>query len=194
MAIDLPICVLNVWDLKLSHKKELTVFDTDSHIVEPVDIWEVYLDQEYRILGKSALWRQEGENDSYLKVNGKIFRDTSNSNIPRHAIWKPGMTWDDVGYLDPGTRHELVRGSWDPHARLSDMDEMGVNQSFLYPTWFGEGFHLIEDPDVAYALARAYNDWITDFCAADPDRLFAAATLPLQNMDFTLAEEISLAE
>lgn len=68
------------------------------------------------------------------------------------------------------------------------MDEMGVDQTFLYPTWFAEGFHLVEDPDTAYALARAYNDWIADFCQASPDRLFAAAMLPLQNMDFTIEE------
>ena len=37
---------------------------------------------------------------------------------------------------------------------------MGVDQSLLYPTWFAEGFFLVRDPDVAYALARAYNDWI----------------------------------
>jgi predicted TIM-barrel fold metal-dependent hydrolase len=42
--------------------------------------------------------------------------------------------------------------------------------------------------DVAYALARAYNDWVIDFCKAAPDRLFAAAILPLQNMDFALEE------
>ena len=65
---------------------------------------------------------------------------------------------------------------------------MGVNQSLLYPTWFGEGFFLVRDPDVAYASARAYNDWITDFCKAAPNRLFAAAILPLQNMDFALEE------
>src|SRR5439155_26152807 len=44
------------------------------------------------------------------------------------------------------------------------------------------------DPDVAYALARAYNDWIADFCKAAPRRLFAAAILPLQHMDFALEE------
>jgi predicted TIM-barrel fold metal-dependent hydrolase len=65
---------------------------------------------------------------------------------------------------------------------------MGVDQAFLYPTWFAEGFPLVKDPDVAYALARAYNNWIADFCQAAPDRLFAAAMIPLQNMDFALAE------
>ena len=63
-----------------------------------------------------------------------------------------------------------------------------MDQAFLYPTWFAEGFHLVEDPDVSYALARAYNDWIADFCQAAPDRLFAAAMVPLRNMDFALAE------
>ena len=65
---------------------------------------------------------------------------------------------------------------------------MGVDQALLYPTWFAEGFFLVRDPDVAYALARAYNDWIADFCKAGPERLFAAAILPLQNMDFALEE------
>ena len=45
---------------------------------------------------------------------------------------------------------------------------MGIDQAFLYPTWFAEGFHLVADPDTAYALARAYNDWIADFCQAAP--------------------------
>ena len=65
---------------------------------------------------------------------------------------------------------------------------MGVDQAFLYPTWFAEGFHLIEDPDVAAALARAYNNWLADFCQTAPARLYAAAMLPLQNMDFALEE------
>jgi hypothetical protein len=44
----------------------------------------------------------------------------------------------------------------------------------LYPTWFAEGFFLVRDPDVAYALARADNDWIADFCKTATQRLFAA--------------------
>ena len=82
-------------------KKRFPVFDSDSHVVEPPELWSKYLEPEYRTLGKFALWREEGQRGSYLKVNGKMFRDTMNSNIPRHAIWRPGMTWDQVGELDP---------------------------------------------------------------------------------------------
>jgi len=171
----------------MAHRR-FPVFDSDSHVVEPAELWTKYLDSEYRTLGKHALWREEGKFGSYLKVNGKIFRDTMNSNIPRHAIWRPGMSWDQVGELDPDRRHPMCAGASNVEARLHDMGAMGIDQAFLYPTWFAEGFHLIDDPDVAYALARAYNDWIADFCKAAPGRLFAAAMVPLQNMDYTVAE------
>jgi predicted TIM-barrel fold metal-dependent hydrolase len=170
------------------NRKQFPVFDGDSHVVEPPELWTRYLEPEYRTLGKHALWREEGTLNSYLKVNGRVFRDSMNSNLPRHAIWKPGMTWDDVGALDPSRRHPMTPGASDPTARLSDMDAMGVDQALLYPTWFAEGFHLVEDPDVARALSRAYNDWIADFCAAAPKRLFAAAMVPLQNMDYAIDE------
>jgi uncharacterized protein len=168
--------------------KDFVVFDGDSHVVEPPALWEKYLDPEYRTLGKHALWRQEGRTGAYLKVNGEIFRDTGNPNLPRHALWRPGMDWDAIGALDPDVKHSAIEGASDPQARLADLDAMGVDQALLYPTWFAEGFFLVRDPDVAYALARAYNDWIADFCKAGPERLFAAAILPLQNMDFALDE------
>lgn len=173
---------------------EFTVFDSDSHVVEPSVLWDKYLDPEYRSLGKHALWRYEGRTGAYLKVNGEMFRDQGNPNLPRHALWRPGMDWDAIGALDPKVRHTATEGASDPQARLADMDAMGVDQALLYPTWFAEGFFLVQDPDVAYALARAYNDWIVDFCKAAPQRLFAAAILPLQNMDFALNELARVAQ
>ncbi len=172
----------------MATRKRFAVFDGDTHIVEPREVWEHYLEPEYRILGKSALWREEGKFGAYLKINGEMFRDTDTVNIPRHAIWQPGMSWDDIGDLDPDTPHAMNEGASDPQVRLRDMDAMGVDQAFLYPTWFAEGFPLIKDPDVAYALARAYNNWMADFCQAAPERLFAAAMLPLQHMEFALEE------
>src|SRR5256885_1814892 len=162
--------------------KDFVVFDGDSHVVEPPALWEKYLDPEYRTLGKHALWRQEGRTASYLKVNGEIFRDKGNPNLPRHALWRPGMDWDAIGALDPQIQHPATEGASDPLARLADMNAMGVDQALLYPTWFAEGFFLVRDPDVAYALARAYNDWIADFCEVAPQRLYAAAILPLQEI------------
>ena len=50
----------------MTTSKDFEVFDSDSHVVEPRELWEKYLDPEYRVLGKHALWREEGRFDSYL--------------------------------------------------------------------------------------------------------------------------------
>ena len=64
-----------------------------------------YLEPEHRTLGKHALWRQEGRTGAYLKVNGELFRDTGNPNLPRHALWRSGMTWDAMSSTrTPGMR------------------------------------------------------------------------------------------
>jgi hypothetical protein len=65
--------------------------------VEPPELWTRYLAPEYRTLGKYALWREKGKWRSYLQVNGQMFRDTMNSNIPRHAIGNPGLSWKQIG-------------------------------------------------------------------------------------------------
>src|SRR5260370_90139 len=122
--------------------KNFAVFDSDSHVVESPALWEKYLDPEYRTLGKHALWRQEGRAASYLKVNGEIFRDRGNSNLPRHALWRPGMTWDAIGELDTHTRHPINDGAGDPRGRLSDMDAMRMKQKQFDPDACAEDFFV----------------------------------------------------
>src|SRR5580692_11484341 len=101
--------------------KDFMVFDGDSHVVEPPALWEKYLDPEYRMLGKHALWRQEGRTGGYLKVNGEIFRDKGNPNLTRYALWRPGMDWDAIGALDP---HVITRLTRAPRTRM-----------LVSPTW-----------------------------------------------------------
>jgi len=66
----------------MTMRKRFAVFDGDTHVVERRELWETYLDPEYRVLGKFALWREEGKFGSYLKINGEMFRDTDNITIP----------------------------------------------------------------------------------------------------------------
>ena len=41
----------------MTTRKRFAVFDSDSHVVEPRELWETYLEPEYRVLGRQALWR-----------------------------------------------------------------------------------------------------------------------------------------
>ena len=47
---------------------------------------------------------------------------------------------------------------------------------------------LVRDPDAAGILARAYNDWVYDYCATDRRRLFPCAVLPIQSVERSIEE------
>src|SRR5690349_10013148 len=56
-------------------------------------------------------------------------------------------------------------GGSDPDVRAQDLDEDGVWGEVLYPTIALFGF-VIPDPELRWATARAYNDWLAETFAA----------------------------
>jgi len=167
----------------------MTVIDVDSHVYEPPAIWRDYVSAEDRALARAAFWHESDSRGLETTIlNGRPVRALERSGIPRRACWRPGMTPDAIGALDPETRHPVTPGAVDPAARLRDIDAMGVDRALLFPTLFAEHFPLVENPDAARVLARAYNDWLLDFASADPRRLLPVAILPLQSASFAVAE------
>jgi predicted TIM-barrel fold metal-dependent hydrolase len=165
------------------------IIDCDSHVLEPTAIWEKYLDREYRVVARTAFWHEVDELGLTVTiVNGAQAKEMNSSGINRQAIWKPGMKPEDIGALDPEVRHPINAGAHDPAARLKDMDTMGIDTAVLFPTLFAEYFPVVQNPDAAAALARAYNDWIRDFCSAAPKRLIPVAVLPMQEVSFAIRE------
>src|SRR5204862_3049750 len=97
-----------------------------------------------------------------------------------------------LGRYTPGTEEWQARfgrllGCRDPHARLTDMDALGIDQVMLFPTWFVR-LALLRDLQAAVILARAYNDWVHDYCAPDRRRLYPCAVLPLLSVEGAIEE------
>jgi predicted TIM-barrel fold metal-dependent hydrolase len=167
----------------------MPVVDVDSHVYEPAAIWEEYLDRDHRVIARSAFWHETDDLGLEVTIlNGRPVRSLKRSGLNRQACWTPGMTPEAIGRLDPEVPHPITAGAQDPSARLKDMDAMGIDQALLFPTLFAEHFPLVENPDAAAALARAYNDWLLDFSRADPRRLLPVAVLPLQHPSFAIRE------
>jgi uncharacterized protein len=82
---------------------------------------------------------------------------------------------------------EIRPGAFEPEPRLADLDTEGIGQTVLYPTML-LGVAGMQDLDLAVAQCRAYNDWLSDFCSAAPDRLFGIAIIPQQDVDAAAAE------
>ena len=169
--------------------REIPVVDVNSFVYEPQKIWDTYLPTEYQGIARTALWHQIDDAGNVITVlNGEPAPPLNGTKIVRQAIWRPGLTIEEIGQLDPDTFHALNPGASEPEARLKDMDAVGVDQALLFPTIFSEYFPLVRDPVAAGALAQAYNDWIWDFAQAAPERLHPMAVLPLQSISLALGE------
>jgi len=143
------------------------VVDADGHVVEPESAWSDLPDAVRPRIAADA--------SGYEHV---VVADTEVLAVPLGTLARPGSTFDDPSAFRPLS--DAQPGGADPVARLADMDAEGIDQAVLYPT-IGLYFSVVPDPSAADALARAYNDWLAGYCAADARRLFGAAMLPLQD-------------
>ncbi len=156
------------------------VYDADAHICEPTSVWTEYCDPEYRDLILQAGLTEAGKDN--LFVEG---RPTGTSAAPAcipGSYANSDITWDDI-----------LPGSWDPAERLKVMDDERLDAALMFPSLdllAGD----ITRADVAAANARAYNRWMADFMAVNPERLYGMGVCPLQSVDAAVAEIAFLAE
>src|SRR5690349_1033291 len=157
------------------------VVDADGHILEPLDLWDRYMDPAFRDraprvvtdneTGKERLIIEEHTSDARLSI-GRV-----GAVGARQGIVEP----DAVAYKDGKP------GGFDPHARIPDMDADGIDAAFLYPS-IGLFSGAIHDTGLAAAVCRAYNRWLADYCSPYPDRLFGVAMLPMQSIELAIEE------
>lgn len=77
--------------------------------------------------------------------------------------------------------------SEDPETQLAGMDAEGIDVQVIYPTAL-LGIPVVKEAPLAVDLARAYNDWLAEFCAANPARLKGVAVVALQDVDAAVKE------
>ena len=179
--------------------KSFPVFDCDAHINDPLEIWSEYVAEEDLEAVRGFYWQDEHQailngRSSVMGGQSHFFRPLYN---PIHMagpqmnkqITRKLMMDVVAGKLtEEQVRQVEHDGAFDPHARIRDMDLMGIDQVMIIPTMMVMHVPFAENPDGARGFARAYNDWAYDFCQAVPDRLFPAAWLPLQSPQYTVDE------
>src|SRR5262249_60693162 len=73
------------------------------------------------------------------------------------------------------------------HWRMQDLELDGINAACLNAST-GLFAVSVPDPELAWAMCRAYNRWLADYCAPSPERLFPVAMLPMQSIDYAIEE------
>ncbi len=162
----------------------IEVIDSDGHVIEPDTVWSEYAEPAFREqLSCPGGWVQ-------ATAIGRAYPAASAAAAYGGARNDPEASWagDAVGtdLWDEAARSHMSRpGGRDPHARLVDMDEEGIDAAVLYPTAM---LSWVEEADVLGAACRAYNNWLRDYCAAAPSRLYGVGVLPVQDIDAAIVE------
>src|SRR5713101_6238151 len=156
------------------------VVDADGHILEPLDLWDRYIDPGFHDRRPRFVIDENGK--ERLSVEGKLLGNPRGiGSLGAVGVRQGTVKLDSLKYA------EGKKGGFDPHARIIDMDADGIDAAFLYPS-LGLFAGAVEDPGLAAGMCRAYNRWLADYCHPYPERLFGVAMLPMQSVELAIAE------
>jgi predicted TIM-barrel fold metal-dependent hydrolase len=152
--------------------------DSDMHVMEPPDLWQRYIAPEFQHAAPVGM--TELRRDIRVRVKSQILLRTGPVR-PLKERGGSGIGWRPDQEEAYGAAE--ARG-WDTQAQLDGMQREGVDVAVLFPS---RGLFVLSldsaqaigpdglEPELAAAIARAYNDWLHDFCKPAPNRLFGAA-------------------
>ena len=160
-------------------KHGFKVFDSDMHVAEPYDLWQRYIDPAFRDRAPTAtpvhprIWGVDiegyprmGLSTPYTEEGDRLHRDKQN----------PQYEYSDAHWFDAGSQ---VRA----------MNTEGIDITVLFPT---RALFVVDidgmDPSYGDAIARAYNDWMYDFCQESPERMYGAACISPHDIEMAVSE------
>ena len=153
-------------------------WSSDSHIIEPADLWEKRIDKKFKDRAPRIV--RESEYDQWY-CEGVPFGNMG-------ANQQAGLRFEEPEKLVRQGVMDTVRpGGLDPDAHVNDMDLDGISGGVLYPS---EGLTLWQIPatDLLSAIFRAYNDYLSDFCSAYPNRLKGIAMVNVDSVEDAVGE------
>jgi uncharacterized protein len=136
------------------------------------------------------------------KFKARAPRGVTNSNVrDLRMVYPDGRDWarTTTRQNDSARGHNFERNQeiyrsdaergWTPEGQLEAMDTEGIDVAVLYPTR-GLRALVVEDMDAEFAaaIARAYNNWLYDFCGKNPNRLVGAGMISPYDMNDAVAE------
>ncbi len=179
-------------------KNGFRVMDSDMHIMEPPDLWERYLAPEFRSQAPRGLVTEnvrelrmvtaDGEPWGFNPDAASLGQDPDPVN-PGKKLYR-NMQYAGHNYeRNQKTYRSHAERGWLPEVQLEAMDVEGIDVAVLFPS---RGLMALTRPNMeprfAAALAQAYNNWLYDFCQADPGRLYGAAMISPFDVDSAVEE------
>ncbi len=156
----------------------MRVISADSHVLEPPDLWT-------QQLARTAFADRAPRVATDASSRAEMFLLEGLEPQPVSLPGAAGKASEEL--RETGSFEEARRGGSDLEARLADQDVDGVDAEVLYPS-IAMALTRVPDAALQLACARAYNDWLVDFCAPAPDRVAGLALVPTLDVDDSVAE------
>jgi len=150
-----------------THSQRYTIISADAHAGLPCEAYRPYLDPQYYPQFDEFLATKNADRELAMKLNYEYITQ-----------------WE--------TEHEEgLRGAFDAEQRDKEMDADGVAAEVIFPDAdaitgmesppFGAGLSagMIEDPELAFAGARAHNRFLVELCATSPIRRAGIGLVPI---------------
>jgi predicted TIM-barrel fold metal-dependent hydrolase len=168
-------------------------FDADQHYYEAEDAFIRHIDPAMR---KRCMQWAEIDGKKRLLVGGRVNRFIPNPTFD--PVAHPGCL---DSYFRAKTSAKDIREAFgqlepispfyrDRQARLTSMDDQGVDACFMFPT-LGVGMEaaLEHDPPAMLAAFRAFNRWLDeDWGVNFENRIYAAPYITLADVDWAIEE------
>jgi predicted TIM-barrel fold metal-dependent hydrolase len=151
------------------------IVSADSHVNPPKDLWTKAASGTLK--DRAPRVESTPQGDFWIvdsQISGAIGLDASAGRKPEE-FKAYGLTYKD-----------MRPGSYNPKARLADMDIDGVDAEVLY--FGGPVTQLATDPGLRMFVVRTYNDWMAELSKAAPGRLVGLAHIPLLHLDEAMDE------
>jgi predicted TIM-barrel fold metal-dependent hydrolase len=169
------------------------IFDADTHIIEPAEPIEAHLaapDKAKLAALGPVIGRSPGKAGmtryrigKMPKLNRKLGTHERVDSSPVHV--RGGTPWD-VRWQGPPFPDDRV--SFDPHARVKDMDIEGIDVNMILPSGSVAGFCAIDDVALEQAMYQAYHRFLSEYCALYADRLFSLVLVSARDAAASVTE------
>src|SRR6266852_5924546 len=161
----------------------------DCHLDMPCMPPELFVENARREMKERMPYVEDGpDGPQWVAKNGANF-GLVNGVGPGGAKHVPGQNVRVDIMAEHGLYSDAKQGKFrcrDPHLRLKDMEEDGVDAEVIYGV-LGTASKL-NDQEASNEVLRIYNDWLKEFCSHYPDRHIGLACLPYGDIDAAVKE------
>jgi predicted TIM-barrel fold metal-dependent hydrolase len=162
------------------------VMSSDSHIIEPYDLWEKALGKKHGDKVPHRVSEVKGVKGNFFFC-GYDYADIGELRQENAPNTPDSTVAVEHGDLPPELAARVFKANSDPTERLKLMEMDGVHAELVQATNFLMGMRT-RDTEVVQDCAAVVNDYMADYCGQYPKHLLGCGMIPMHDVDWAVAE------